>query len=78
LAIVEARERIGKLWETENESLGRPSFQGRTLIGAAQIREVLTMRESGMQGAEIEARLRLKAGLVNTLLGRGGATVANA
>jgi hypothetical protein len=78
LAIVQARERIGQRWEAENESLGRPSFQGRTLLGAAQIREVLTMRASGIPPAEIEARLRLKAGLVTTLLGRGGATVANA
>src|SRR2546423_1868223 len=48
LLIVQTRERIGKAWEEESESLGRGSFQGRTMISAAQIREVVSMRESGM------------------------------
>jgi hypothetical protein len=74
--IVQARERIGKLWEEENESLGRASFQGRTLISAAQIREVLSMRESGMESGEIERRLQLRAGLVKRL--GVGSMVANA
>ena len=67
LRIVEARERIAKLFEAESESLGRSSFQGRTLIGAAQIRDVLGMRESGMESGEIERRLRLKSGVVRKL-----------
>jgi hypothetical protein len=65
--VVQARERIGKLWEEESESLGKGSFQGRTLINAGQIREVLSMRESGMQSGDIERRLRLRAGLVKRL-----------
>jgi hypothetical protein len=76
LLMVEARERIGRLWEEESESLGRGSFQGRTLISAGQIREVLNMRESGMESGDIERRLRLRAGLVKRL--GVGSVVANA
>jgi hypothetical protein len=74
--VVEARERINKLWEEENASLGKGSFQGRTMISAAQIREVLTMKESGMESGEIERRMRLRAGLVKRL--GVGSLVANA
>lgn len=73
--VVQARERIGKLWEEESERVGRASFQGRTLITAAQIREVLRMKESGMESGEIERRLRLKEGLVKRL--GVGSVVAN-
>lgn len=73
---MEARDRIGKLWEEESENLGRGSFQGRTLISAGQIREVLSMRESGMEGGDIERRLRLRAGVVKRL--GVGSMVANA
>jgi hypothetical protein len=76
LLIVEARERIGRLWEDESESLGRGSFQGRTLISASQIREVLSMKENGMESGEIEKRLRLRAGLIKRL--GAGSVVANA
>ena len=65
--VIEARERINKLWEEENESLGKGSFQGRTMISAAQIREVLSMKESGMESGEIERRMKLRAGLVKGL-----------
>ena len=73
---MQTRERIGKAWEEESESLGRGSFQGRTMISAAQIREVVSMRESGMEAGEIERRLRLREGLVKRL--GVGSVVANA
>ena len=76
ILVTQARERIGKLWEEENEKLGRGSFQGRTLINASQIKEVLEMREHGMSAGDIEKRLRLRSGLVQRL-GAGG-VVANA
>lgn len=76
MLVVEARERINKLWEAENESVGRGSFQGRTMISAAQIRDVLSMKESGMESGEIERRMRLRAGLVKRL--GVGSVVANA
>ena len=46
------------------------------MISAAQIREVLTMKESGMESGEIERRMRLRAGLVKRL--GVGSLVANA
>ena len=76
LRIVDARQRIAKQWEEESESLGRASFQGRTLVGAPLIREVLGMREIGMESGEIEKRLRLRGGIVKRL--GAGSVVANA
>jgi hypothetical protein len=68
LMVVKARERIGKRWEEESESLGRGSFTGRTLISAKEITEVLKLRDQkGMDNGEIEKQLRLKSGLVATL-----------
>ena len=74
--IVQAQERIGKLWEEESESLGRGSFQGRTLLSAGTIREVVQLKESGAEGGEIERRLRLRAGVVKAL--GVGSVVGNA
>jgi len=68
LMVVQARERIGKQWEEERESLGRGSFAGRTLISAKEITEVLKLRDQkGMDSGEIEKQLRLKGGLVARL-----------
>ena len=74
--VTQARERTNRLWEEESESLGRSSFQGRTLISAQQIREVLELKERGLATGEIEKRLRLRSGLVGKL--GAGVIVGNA
>jgi hypothetical protein len=68
LLVVQARNRFTKLFEEESESLGRGSFQGRTLISAAEIKALLSMRDSGERlPGEIEKQLRLRAGVLGSL-----------
>lgn len=68
IAIVEARERIAKRFEEESESLGRGSFQGRTLITAREIKEALRLRDEGGKSAgEVEKQMRLKPGIISQL-----------
>lgn len=68
IAIVEARERIAKRFEEESESLGRGSFQGRTLISAREIKEALRLRdEGGRSPEEVEKQMRLRSGIISQL-----------
>lgn len=65
IAIVEARDRIAKRFEEESESLGRGSFQGRTLISARDLKEALRLRDEGGKSAgEVEKQMRLRAGVI--------------
>ncbi len=76
IVIVQARERIGNVWEEERDAYGRGSFVGRTLLGASEIADVIRMRDEGLADAEIEKKMRLSNGLVGRLGVRG--VVANA
>ena len=68
ILVVEARNRIGKVWQDESERLGRKSFAGRTLLSAKDIKEALRLRdESRKTSAEIETQMRLKPGVFETL-----------
>ena len=68
IAIVQARERISKLFEQESEGLGRGSFQGRTLLTAREIKEALRLRDEGGKSArEVEKQMRLKNGIISSL-----------
>lgn len=66
LAVVQARDRLTKQWQMENESMGRKGFPGRTLLSARELREALNMRD--VQGAEqAEMTMRLKRGMLAEL-----------
>ena len=68
IAIVQARDRINKLFEEESENLGRPSFQGRTLLSAKEIKEALRLRDGGGRSPEeVEKQMRLKSGIISKL-----------
>lgn len=68
LMIVQARERIAKKFEEETDSLGRPSFPGRTLISAKDLKEVLRLRDqAGIPVQEIEKQMRLQPGVLTRL-----------
>jgi hypothetical protein len=68
LLIVQARDRLAKVFEEESESLGRGSFKGRTLISAAEIKNLLSMRDDARRPpGEIERQLRLRPGVVGKL-----------
>lgn len=52
-----------KLWQAENDGVGRPGFQGRTLLSAKEIREAINIR--AVKGeAEAEKMMRLKKGVL--------------
>lgn len=76
IVIVNARERIGKIWEEERDALGKGSFSGRTMLSAGELAEVLQLRDEGMVDGDIEKKMRLSRGLVGRLGVRG--VVANA
>jgi hypothetical protein len=68
LLIVQARDRLAKVFEEESESLGRGSFTGRTLISAAEIKNLLSMRDNARRlPCEIEKQLRLRPGVIGKL-----------
>lgn len=71
ILVVNARERIGKIWEVEQNSLGRGSFAGRTMLSAGELAEVVRMRDGGVVDGEIEKQMRLRSGLVGRLGVRG-------
>jgi hypothetical protein len=72
IAIVYARERIAKRFEQESESLGRGSFQGRTLLSAKDIKDALRLRDEGGQSdGEVEKQMRLQSGILSKLGPRG-------
>ena len=68
LLIVQAREQLGRRWDEERENLGRPSFAGRTLVSAKEIKDILNMRDQkGVDVTSIEKQLRLRTGIIATL-----------
>jgi hypothetical protein len=74
IVVVNARERIGKVWEEERDSLGRGSFAGRTMLSAGELAEIIQMRDDGIVDGEIEKKMRLSEGLVGRLGVRGVVT----
>lgn len=76
IVVVNARERIGKVWEEERDALGRGSFAGRTMLNAGELADIIQMRDDGMVDGDIEKDMRLSRGLVGRLGVRG--VVANA
>lgn len=72
LTIVHTRTRIAQKYDEEMEALGRPSFKGRTLISAKDIREVIRMRDlGGLPSDEIEKQMRLRPGILDQLAQQG-------
>lgn len=76
LLLVQARQRITRQWESELENQGRPSFPGRTLVNAKDIKEALILRdEAGKDSRQVEKQMRLKPGILDQLVTKG--VVAN-
>jgi hypothetical protein len=72
MMLVQARQRLAKQWESEMEGQGRPSFAGRTLLSAQEIRQALTSRdEAGKSSQQVEKELKLKPGILDRLVAKG-------
>lgn len=57
--------------DREFESIGRRGARGRSFLDVVTLRQVLVLRERGVEEEEIERRLELKGGTVGRLGGRG-------
>ncbi|KAI1613634.1 hypothetical protein EDD36DRAFT_201952 [Exophiala viscosa] len=69
--LTQARQRIGKQWETEDDNRGRPSFHGRTMMSAKDIKEALRLRDDvGKPSQEVEKQMKLKSGILDQLLAK--------
>ncbi|KAL1839422.1 hypothetical protein VTJ49DRAFT_1523 [Mycothermus thermophilus] len=71
LGVLEARRRLEARAAEELERRGRSSDPGAELLDVGTIKRVLAMREAGTPEGDIEARLRLRPGVVERLGGRG-------
>ncbi|RMD40467.1 hypothetical protein DV735_g4657, partial [Chaetothyriales sp. CBS 134920] len=72
IAIVNARDRIAQRFEDECGQAGSRKFEGRSLLSAGEIREVLGAREQGRWAdAAIEKQFRLRSGVLAQILSGG-------
>ncbi|KAJ9606150.1 hypothetical protein H2200_009111 [Cladophialophora chaetospira] len=70
--LVQARQRIARQFEEEMENQGRPSFAGRTLMSAQELRQALNLRdEGGRVTQEVETQMRMKPGILDQLVAKG-------
>ncbi|KAL2271018.1 hypothetical protein VTJ83DRAFT_389 [Remersonia thermophila] len=71
LGALEARRRLEARAAEELERRGRSSDPGAELLDVGTIKRLLVMREAGTPEGDIEARLRLRPGVVKRLGGKG-------
>jgi hypothetical protein len=71
LASLDARRELQEKAEAEFHVMGRKGSSGREFLDIATICRALEMRKNGVDAADIESRLNLKAGVV-ARLGRPG------
>jgi hypothetical protein len=71
VSLLTARYRLAEEAEREFASLGRKGSEGRTFLDVVTLRQVLVLRESGVEGGEIERSLGLGKGVVGRLGRRG-------
>lgn len=69
--VLDARSRLQDEAEREFLDAGKRGHAGRKFLDVGVIRQVLMMRERGMEGADIERRLGLAAGVTRSLGSRG-------
>lgn len=65
--VLEARSRIQDAADNEFLNAGRRGFGGRQFLDVGVVRQVLLMRERGMEPSQIEKKLDLKSGTVAKL-----------
>lgn len=72
ITLLRARERLAKEADEEFEQIGKSSGRqaGRRFLDALTIRQILTLKESGVTDEEIEKRMELRKGVLR-LLGKG-------
>ncbi len=71
LSVLEARRELEEKADEEFGNMGRSTDKGREFLDAATIRDILVLRDRGIDTIAIEARLHLKPGVVKRLGPRG-------
>ncbi len=67
LGVLEARRRLEAQAKGELDNMGKSTDKGRELLDIGTIKQILVLRQGGASAADIEARLRLKPGVVARL-----------
>jgi hypothetical protein len=67
VSLLTARYRLAEEAEREFASIGRKGSEGRTFLDVVTLRQVLVMRERGVEEGEIERKLGLGRGVVGKL-----------
>ena len=67
LGVLEARRQLQERADLELENRGKSTDRGRELLDIETIRKILVLRQRGERSADIEARLRLRSGVVDRL-----------
>lgn len=67
LGVLEARRRLEAQAKLELENMGKSTDKGREFLDVATIKQILILRQRGESASDIEARLRLKPGIVARL-----------
>lgn len=64
LGVLDVRRQLEARAKEEFENTGKSTDRGREFLDIGTIRQILVLRQSGVSAADIEARLRLKPGVV--------------
>lgn len=67
LSVLEARRKLQEEASAEFDNMGLSTDKGREFLDVATIRDILILRERGIDPAAIEAKFRLKRGVVARL-----------
>jgi len=67
LSVLEARRRLQDEAAAEFDRTGRSTDRGREFLDVATIRDILILRDQGIDSAAIESRFNLKAGVLKRL-----------
>jgi trehalose-6-phosphatase len=71
VSLLTARYRLAEEAEREFARIGRKGSEGRTFVDVVTLRQVLVLRERGVEEGEIERSLGLGRGVVGRLGRRG-------
>jgi hypothetical protein len=78
LGVLEVRRRLEAQAKRELENMGKSTDKGREFLDIGTVKQILVLRQGGASSTDIEARLRLKPGVVARLGPKGMVTPASA
>ena len=67
LGVLEVRRRLEARAKSELDNMGKSTDKGREFLDIGTVKQILVLRQGGVSATDIEARLRLKPGIVAKL-----------